>query len=120
METVWEDDVPYLTPNDRFFVRNHTRPPSIDAASWRLLVTGDGVVGEATYSLAELQSFTNRTYERALECTGNGRRLFADQQGHAAAGHPVGHSARSASPAGRACHSRRCSGTPGCATRRSR
>ena len=31
VETVWEDDVPYLTPNERFFVRNHTESPAIDA-----------------------------------------------------------------------------------------
>jgi len=81
VETAWEDDVPYLTPNERFFVRNHTESPQIDAASWRLLVSGDGVIGETTYTLAQLRSFTNRTYDRALECTGNGRRLFDEQQG---------------------------------------
>ncbi len=81
VETVWEDDVPYLTPNERFFVRNHTSAPAIDARNWRLLVSGDGVIGDTTYSLAELQSFTSRTYDRALECTGNGRSLFGEQQG---------------------------------------
>ena len=81
VETAWEDDDPYLTPNERFFVRNHTESPQIDAASWRLLVSGDGVIGETTYTLAQLKSFTNRTYDRALECTGNGRRLFDEQQG---------------------------------------
>ena len=55
--------------------------PGIDAHTWRLLVSGDGVLGDTTYSLAELQAFTSTTVERALECTGNGRRLFADQQG---------------------------------------
>ena len=81
VETVWEDDVPYLTPTERFYVRNHTESPVIDAGSWRLLVSGDGVIGDATYSLNELKSFTSRTYDRALECTGNGRRLFGEQQG---------------------------------------
>ena len=80
VETAWEGDVPYLTPNERFFVRNHTESPEIDAASWRLLVSGEGVIGETTYTLAQLKSFTRRTYDRALECTGNGRRLFAEQQ----------------------------------------
>ncbi|MGH3335241.1 MAG: hypothetical protein ACRDOZ_05415, partial [Nocardioides sp.] len=59
LETVWEGDVPCLTPNERFFVRNHTCPAVVDAASWRLLVSGDGVLREATYTLAELQSFTS-------------------------------------------------------------
>ena len=80
-ETRWTGPVPHLTPNDRFFVRNHTSAPRIDARSWRLLVSGDGVIGDATYSLSDLQGFTSRTYDRALECTGNGRRLFEEQQG---------------------------------------
>jgi DMSO/TMAO reductase YedYZ molybdopterin-dependent catalytic subunit len=86
LETVWEGEVPHLTPNDRFFVRNHTGPAAVDGTAWRLLVTGDGVHREVTYTLSELQSFTSRTDELALECTGNGRRLFADQQGHARPG----------------------------------
>lgn len=81
VETAWDAEVPYLTPNARFFVRNHTESPQIDAASWRLLVSGDGVIGETTYTLAQLKSFTSRTYDRVLECTGNGRRLFDEQQG---------------------------------------
>jgi hypothetical protein len=44
LETVWEGPVPHLTPNDRFFVRNHTEPAVVDATAWRLLVTGDGVL----------------------------------------------------------------------------
>lgn len=80
-ETVWDEDVPRLTPNDRFYVRNHTTAPAIDARSWRLLVSGDGVLGERVYTLADLQAFTSETYERAVECTGNGRVLFAEQQG---------------------------------------
>src|SRR6476469_7677740 len=85
-ESRWDGDVPHLTPNDRFFVRNHTPPPAIDAGTWRLLVSGDGVLGDTTYSLAELQARTSTTVERALECTGNGRRLVGEQQGGARPG----------------------------------
>jgi DMSO/TMAO reductase YedYZ molybdopterin-dependent catalytic subunit len=81
LETIWDGEVPHLTPNERFFVRNHTGPAQVDGKAWRLLVTGDGVSRETTYSLADLQSFSSHTRELALECTGNGRRLFADQQG---------------------------------------
>ena len=81
VETRWTGPVPHLTPNDRFFVRNHTTPPRIEGRAWRLLVSGDGVLGDTTYSLADLQAFTARTYDRAIECTGNGRRLFGEQQG---------------------------------------
>lgn len=89
-ESVWDGAVPLLTPTERFFVRNHTNAPQIDAGAWRLLVTGDGVVGERVYSLDDLRSFTTRTYERAIECTGNGRRLFGEQQGQARPGTPWG------------------------------
>jgi DMSO/TMAO reductase YedYZ molybdopterin-dependent catalytic subunit len=81
VETRWAADVPRLTPNDHFYVRNHTSSPEIDPATWRLLVSGDGVLSERVYSLDELKSFTTVSYERAVECTGNGRRLFAEQQG---------------------------------------
>src|SRR5687768_12397316 len=79
-ETVWDGEVPAVTPVDRFFVRNHTTAPVIDAGLWRLLVSGDGVHGQSTYSLAQLRDFTQVTAEYALECTGNGRQYFADQQ----------------------------------------
>jgi DMSO/TMAO reductase YedYZ molybdopterin-dependent catalytic subunit len=81
VETRWRETPPLVTSNDRFFVRNHTEPPEIDARAWRLLVTGDGVVRETTYTLAELERFTQHEYTRAIECTGNGRRLFGEQQG---------------------------------------
>ena len=75
-------DVPHLTPNERFFVRNHTEAPAIDADTWRLLVAGDGVLARARPTRWPTCARSRRTtYERALECTGNGRRLFADQQG---------------------------------------
>jgi hypothetical protein len=33
----------YLTPIDRFFVRNHAPTPRVDLATWRLRVEGSGV-----------------------------------------------------------------------------
>ena len=35
--------VPYLIPNERFFVRNHTATPIIDPATYRLQVFGSGL-----------------------------------------------------------------------------
>lgn len=83
VEMDWDggDPLPFHTPNDRFFVRNHSVAPAIDAELWRLTVHGDGVVRDRTYSLAELEALGTTTYDRALECTGNGRRLFDTQQG---------------------------------------
>ncbi len=81
VESRWGQDVPHLTPTERFFVRNHTEPPAVDADAWRLTVGGDGVRRERVYSLADLRALPTTTYERAIECAGNGRRLFRDQQG---------------------------------------
>src|SRR3954464_6076502 len=42
----------YLVPVDRFFVRDHTSTPLIDAAGWRLHLFGAGLrhgPGDATY-----------------------------------------------------------------------
>jgi DMSO/TMAO reductase YedYZ molybdopterin-dependent catalytic subunit len=89
-ESRWEADVPHLTANERFFVRNHTTAPALDARTWRLAVTGDGVRRETAYSLGDLQAFPAVTVTRALECTGNGRRLFATQQGAPRPGTPWG------------------------------
>ena len=71
----------------RFFVRNHTRTPIIDARTWRLRVHGDGLRGRprpadpVTLSYAELKAMPSRTVTRAVECTGNGRSFFDTQQG---------------------------------------
>ena len=43
---------------------------------------------ETVWSLAELRRLTSVTVETALECTGNGRRLFGDQQGTPRPGTP--------------------------------
>lgn len=88
VETRWEGEVPPITPTERFFVRNHTTAPEIDPGSWRLLVTGDGVQQETVWSLADLRRLAPVTVEAALECTGNGRRLFGDQQGTPRPGTP--------------------------------
>jgi hypothetical protein len=46
-ETKWEalHGQGYHTPIDRFFVRNHTATPTIDAATWRLKLFGSGLHG---------------------------------------------------------------------------
>ena len=40
----------YLTPTDRFFVRNHTDTPVVDRDTWRLRVHGTGVRRELSVS----------------------------------------------------------------------
>ncbi|MFI0484584.1 sulfite oxidase [Actinomadura sp. 9N215] len=84
----------YLTPADRFFVRNHTATPLIDARTWRLKLWGAGLRGRPAedrpveFTYEDLRALPAETLTSAVECTGNGRGFFASQQGQAASGTP--------------------------------
>lgn len=89
-ETRWDAlrDQGYFTPNERFFVRNHSSTPAIDPASWRLQVFGSGLRDPEGIELSydDLVALPSRSVVSAVECAGNGRSLFADQQGTPARG----------------------------------
>lgn len=76
-----------LTPVDRFFVRNHTTTPRIEADGWKLSVWGDGLAGgpvEFSYDrLRELPAVQRTLF---IECAGNGRSFYATQQGQPVTG----------------------------------
>ncbi|MGH3241463.1 MAG: sulfite oxidase [Spirillospora sp.] len=82
----------HLTPADRFFVRNHSATPLIDARTWRLKLWGTGLLGrptedrpiELTYD--ELRRLPSVTLTSTIECTGNGRGFFTSQQGQEVSG----------------------------------
>ncbi|MFI6496089.1 sulfite oxidase [Nonomuraea typhae] len=76
----------YHTPTDRFFVRNHTFTPAIDAATWQLAIHGDGVRCPTAYTYDQLRAMPARTLDVAIECAGNGRRFYGSQQGEPAPG----------------------------------
>jgi DMSO/TMAO reductase YedYZ molybdopterin-dependent catalytic subunit len=78
----------YTIPNERFFVRNHTATPIIDAATWRLSVFGSGLRQPegVQFSLRDLQRLPSRSITAFIECAGNGRSYFASQQGTPAPG----------------------------------
>ncbi|HEY0535017.1 MAG TPA: sulfite oxidase [Actinoplanes sp.] len=77
----------YLVPVDRFFVRDHTSTPLIDADTWRLTVDGSGLRGgPVEFSLAELRRLPGETAIAAIECAGNGRSFFTTQQGQTVTG----------------------------------
>ncbi|MFE4648643.1 sulfite oxidase [Streptomyces sp. NPDC056707] len=76
-----------LTPADRFFVRNHTVTPRIDAAGWRLTVWGSGLTGSAvdfTYDQLRALPSVNRT--AFVECAGNARSFYSTQQNQQVSG----------------------------------
>jgi DMSO/TMAO reductase YedYZ molybdopterin-dependent catalytic subunit len=64
-----------ITPLPRFYVRSHFDAPPLDAATWRLRVSGL-VERPLALSLAELERMPQVTVEAVLQCCGNGRALF--------------------------------------------
>ena len=93
-EMRWDSVDPrqYLTSQQRLFVRNHTSTPTIDASTYRLRIFGDGLgtarteLDAISLSLADLQALPHASLTSVHECTGNGRRFFAAQQGRTASG----------------------------------
>ncbi|MFE9808595.1 sulfite oxidase [Streptomyces sp. NPDC005548] len=82
----------FHTPVDRFFVRNHTSTPRLDAAGWRLKVWGGGLRGapgldkSVEFDLHDLRRLPSVTIDAFVECAGNGRSYFATQQGDTVTG----------------------------------
>ncbi len=61
-----------LTPTNRFFVRNHFRVPTLEAAAWRLKVEGE-VEKEFELDYDQLKKLPSQTLTATIECAGNGR-----------------------------------------------
>jgi DMSO/TMAO reductase YedYZ molybdopterin-dependent catalytic subunit len=61
----------FLTPNDRFYVRNHFSIPQLDAKTWQLKVEGE--VAAFALSYEELTQMPVQTKAVTIECAGNGR-----------------------------------------------
>ena len=72
-ETKWEamQGQGYHTPIDRFFVRNHTATPVIDASTWRLKLFGSALRGrpssEQPVELSDACTPTVRYFYRPAE-----------------------------------------------------
>lgn len=76
-----------LTPADRFFVRNHTVTPRIDAAGWRLTVWGSGLTGPAVdFTYDQLRTLPSVTRTAFVECAGNARSFYSTQQNQQVSG----------------------------------
>jgi DMSO/TMAO reductase YedYZ molybdopterin-dependent catalytic subunit len=76
----------YLVPNDLFFVRNHTRTPRLDVATWRLQVEGAGVERPFELRYDDLLAMPSLSVIRSIECAGNGRSFFQAAYGKQAQG----------------------------------
>jgi DMSO/TMAO reductase YedYZ molybdopterin-dependent catalytic subunit len=63
-----------LTPTGLHYLLIHFDIPAIDAASWRLQI------GDASFTLSELQARERVTLPVTLECAGNGRALLEGER----------------------------------------
>jgi DMSO/TMAO reductase YedYZ molybdopterin-dependent catalytic subunit len=64
-----------ITPTEQFYIRSHFDAPEVNAASWRLKISG--LVEEPLeLSLEELSKMQQTSVEAVLQCAGNGRALF--------------------------------------------
>ncbi|MFF5476107.1 sulfite oxidase [Streptomyces sp. NPDC012935] len=87
-ETRWEAlrGTGHHTPNELFFVRNHTATPVLDAADWRLRLWGDGLRGKPSegrpveFGYDDLRALPAVTRTAFVECAGNGRSYYTTQQ----------------------------------------
>ncbi|MFF6977760.1 sulfite oxidase [Streptomyces sp. NPDC008343] len=93
-ETRWEAlrGTGHHTPNELFFVRNHTATPVLDAADWRLRLWGDGLRGKPSegrpveVGYDDLRALPAVTRTAFVECAGNGRSYYTTQQQEAVSG----------------------------------
>lgn len=79
----------YTTPNEQFFIRNHTMTARIDRATWRLKVEGTGVASPLELSYDDLLKVpAETTVTRFVDCAGSGRVFFSEIGAQMAQGTP--------------------------------
>ena len=86
LEAKLEDQMGLITPNERFFVRNHVPTPPVDMSSYRLKVEGDAVEKPLELSYDDLLRMPSQTVLSCVECAGNHRSLFEKVLGEPASG----------------------------------
>jgi DMSO/TMAO reductase YedYZ molybdopterin-dependent catalytic subunit len=62
----------FITPNEKFYVRNHFAIPRLEAGTWKLKVEG-AVKKELELSYDQIRKLSSRTVTATLECAGNNR-----------------------------------------------
>src|SRR5215831_14374905 len=61
-----------ITPNDAFFVRYHlSNIPEVDAKTWKVVVGGEGVNGQAEFTLDDLKRLPAAELVAVNLCSGN-------------------------------------------------
>ncbi len=82
----WNFDT-YITPVSQFYIRNAFPTPRpeldkrVDPRYWRLKIHGDAVQREMTITYDDLLKMPSRSIVSVMQCTGNGRSLFWEQEG---------------------------------------
>src|ERR1041385_7747178 len=62
----------FITPNERFYVRNHFPVPQIDVRGWRLKIEG-AVERPVEFTYDQLLNMEKHNVTSILECAGNSR-----------------------------------------------
>ena len=81
----WNLDT-YITPIEKFYIRNgYNTPraadePRVDPQHWKLRIHGDGIERPLTITYDDLLKMPSRSLICTMECAGNGRTLFWEQQ----------------------------------------
>ena len=76
----------YITPVEEFFIRNHYPTPLVEAKpvldpkQWRMKIHGNAVERSLDIGYEDLLKMPSRTVIATMECHGNGRTLFWEQQ----------------------------------------
>ncbi|HEX9633425.1 MAG TPA: sulfite oxidase [Gemmatimonadales bacterium] len=90
LETRLEDVRGFLTPTDRFFVRNHGPTPTVARETYRLRVEGDAVRQPLDLTYDDLLRLPGHSVIAYIECAGNWRRFHQEVYGRAASGEQWG------------------------------
>ncbi len=76
----------WITPVEEFYVRNHyptptpDQKPVLDPRNWRVKIHGNGLERELELGYEDLLKLPSRTIFATMECHGNARTLFWEQQ----------------------------------------
>lgn len=77
----------YITPVEQFFIRNTYATPRaeldkrVHPEHWKLKIHGNGIERALTITYDDLRKMPSRSIVATMECAGNGRSMYWEQQG---------------------------------------